>query len=108
MPTIKTAAILCGVILLAGHCSGVVGQALDEHAFKAIRRPINYATPLAPKEGAKALIVYGKTAPWTQEAAAAVQKAIEDWSGVKLDMATTARSPARRPGSPTTPFAIRR
>jgi hypothetical protein len=79
--------MLSGVVLLAGYCSGVVGQTVDDHGFKALPRPINYATPLAPKEGAKAVIVYGKTAPWTREAAIAVQKAIQDWSGVKLEAA---------------------
>ncbi len=87
VPTIKTVAILSGVILLGGYCSGVVGQAVDDHGFKALPRPINYATPLAPKEGTKAVIVYGRTSPWTREAASAVQEAIQEWSGVKLEMA---------------------
>jgi hypothetical protein len=60
---------------------------VDNPGFKALPRPINYATPLAPNEGAKAVIVYGKDSPWTRTAAQAVQKAIEEWSGVKLELA---------------------
>ena len=37
--------------------------------------------------GVKAVIVYGKNAPWTQKAAQTVRKAIEDWSGAKLNLA---------------------
>ena len=62
-------------------------QVLDDLGFRALPRPISYATPLAPKDGAKAVIVYGKNAPWTQTAATAVQKAIQDWSGVRLELA---------------------
>ena len=39
------------------------GQEVDNPGFKALPRPINYATPLAPANGAKATIVYGKDAP---------------------------------------------
>src|SRR3990170_2892266 len=62
------------------------GQA-DNPGFKALPRPINYATPLAPANGAKAMIVYGKDAPWTKSAAEAVQKAVADWCGAKLELA---------------------
>jgi hypothetical protein len=55
--------------------------------YKALVRPINYSMPLAPKDGPRAVIVYGKNAPWTQKAAEAVQKAVADWCGVKLDIA---------------------
>jgi hypothetical protein len=55
--------------------------------YKALPRPISYSMPLAPRSGAKAVIVYGKQAAWTQAAAAAVQKAIRDWSGVTLELA---------------------
>ena len=50
-------------------------------------RPISYATPLAPKDGPKAVIVFGKNAAWTQTAAEAVRKAIQEWSGVTLELA---------------------
>jgi hypothetical protein len=73
-------------ISLAIYCGGALAQVVDNPGFKALPRPINYATPLAPAGGAKAVIVYGKTAPWTQSAATAVQKAIQDWSGVKLEL----------------------
>jgi hypothetical protein len=74
-------------ISLAFACGHALAQVVDNPGFKALPRPINYATPLAPAGGTKAVIVYGKNSPWTQAAATAVQKAIEDWSGVKLDLA---------------------
>jgi hypothetical protein len=77
------AILLCGGLFQGG----AAGQVVDNPGFKALPRPIHYATPLAPKEGAKAVIVYGKDSPWTLAAAQAVQKAIEDWSGVKLELA---------------------
>jgi len=83
MTSVVMAVLLCGV-LFQGMAAG---QIVDNPGFKALPRPINYATPLAPKEGAKAVIVYGKDSPWTRTAAEAVQKAIEEWSGVKLDIA---------------------
>lgn len=63
-----------------------LAQVVDNPGFKALPRPINYATPLAPSNGAKAVIVYGKDTPWTQKAALAVQQAVQDWSGVKLEL----------------------
>ncbi len=75
------------------------GQIVDNPGFKALPRPIHYATPLAGtpannssekmagKDSVKAVIVYGKNAAWTQKAAEAVQKSIQDWSGAKLELA---------------------
>ena len=63
------------------------GQVVDNPGFKALPRPINYATPLAPANGAKAVIVYGQDAPWTRSAAEALQKAVADWCGAKLELA---------------------
>jgi hypothetical protein len=60
---------------------------VDNPGFKALPRPINYAMPLAPKDGVKAIIVYGKNAAWTLRAAQAVQKAVLDSSGLKLELA---------------------
>ncbi|MCR4412838.1 MAG: hypothetical protein NUV77_10490, partial [Thermoguttaceae bacterium] len=63
------------------------GQAVEKPVFKALPRAINYATPLAPANGVKAVIVYGKDAPWTRSAAEAVQKAIAGWCGARLELA---------------------
>jgi hypothetical protein len=81
--SVATAALVC--MVLSG--AAVSAQVVDNPGFKALLRPINYATPLAPKDGLKAVIVYGKDAPWTKAAAEAVQKAVQDWSGVTLDLA---------------------
>jgi len=61
-------------------------QIVDHPGFKALPRAIRYATPLQPAGGPTAVIVYGKEAAWTKTAAESVQKAVEDWSGVKLAM----------------------
>ena len=80
-----------GAILLmalaAADATAAPGQAADNPGFRTLPRPIHYETPLNPRQSAKALIVYGKDAPWTQNAAQVVQKAIEDWSGAKLQLA---------------------
>jgi hypothetical protein len=81
------AAVVLVFALLFGGSAGLCGQIVDNPGFAAQLRPINYATPLAPANGVKAVIVYGKDAPWTKTAAEAVQKAIADWSGVKLELA---------------------
>jgi hypothetical protein len=61
-------------------------QALENRQFQAaLSRPLNYAMPLAGSP--KALIVYGKNAAYTQVAAQAVQKDIQDWCGLSLDLA---------------------
>jgi hypothetical protein len=80
-------AIMFGLVLALAPCGGASGQVMDNPGFKALPRPVHYATALVPEGGAKAVIVYGKDAPWTQTAATAVQKAILDWSGVKLELA---------------------
>ncbi len=80
------AAVGCWALLSS--CGAAYGQAEPANpGYKALVRPINYSMPLAPKEGARAVIVYGKDAPWTQTAAQAVQKAVADWCGVKLELA---------------------
>src|ERR1035437_2115476 len=67
--------------------SGVaLAQIPDNQGFQALPRTINHATPLTPAQGAQAVIVYGKKADWSQAAALRVQKAIQDWSGKKLDV----------------------
>jgi hypothetical protein len=67
--------------------SGVAfAQTPDHLGFQALPRTISYATPLTPAQGAQAVIVYGKKADWTQAAALRVQKAVQDWSGKKLDV----------------------
>jgi hypothetical protein len=87
-PDIRSAiVIMLGLFLPLATCGGASGQIVDSPGFKALPRPINYATPLAPKDGAKAVIVYGKDAPWTKAAAQAVQKAVQDWSGLKIELA---------------------
>ena len=83
----KTRTTILLAISLAVYCSNALTQVMDNPGFKALPRSINYATPLAPGQGAKAVIVYGKNAPWTKAAAEAVRKAVEDWSGVKLELA---------------------
>jgi hypothetical protein len=75
-------------LLMASCCGTASGDtASPSPAFKALPRPINYATPLAPKGGARAVIVYGKLAPWTRRAARSVQQAIQDWCRVELELA---------------------
>jgi hypothetical protein len=61
-------------------------QVVDNPGFTALPRPVNYATPLASTSGVRAVIVYGKLAPWTQKAAEQVQQSIEAWSGAKLEL----------------------
>ena len=76
------------VPLLAIPCGAEAsGQVVDNLGFKALPRPIHYEMSLAPAGGARAVIVYGKAAPWTQKAAQAVQKAVLEWSGLKLELA---------------------
>jgi len=84
MATISIGAAVSFTALIA---SATSAQIADNPGFKALPRPIHYATPLAPTNGPGAVIVYGKLAPWTQKAAEAMQKAIQDWSGVKLELA---------------------
>ena len=81
------AAVVLVTAMLFGGTRGCAGRSWTIPGFAAQLRPINYATPLAPANGVKAVIVYGKDAPWTKTAAEAVQKAIADWSGVKLELA---------------------
>ena len=93
------------------------GQIVDNPGFKALPRPIHYATPLAGtpannssekmagKDSVKAVIVYGKNAAWTQKAAEAVQKSIQDWSARSSSWPTTEPSPATKPGCSLTPVA---
>ena len=85
---LKSLVAAVGYLTLLSFGGVADGQAsLDNPSYKALVRPINYSTPLRTKEGTKAVIVYGKDAAWTQKAAQAVQKAILDWSGVKLELA---------------------
>jgi len=83
--------LACGVALLLASAalgpSSAFAQSGANPVFKALPRPIHYETLLNPREGPKAVIVYGKNAPWTRKAALAVQKAVLDWSGVKLELA---------------------
>jgi hypothetical protein len=67
-------------------CQAASGQVVDNPGFKALPRPINYNMPLSPAGGVKAVIVYGKNSAYAQKSAQALQKAIEDWSGLKLDV----------------------
>ena len=60
---------------------------VDNPGFYALPRPIHYETPLCPKEGPRAVIVFGKEVPWTLKAAQSVQRAVQDWSGAKLEIA---------------------
>jgi hypothetical protein len=77
-----------GCLALLSFYGAAYGQAVTVNpGYKALVRPINYSMPLAPKDGARAVIVYGKNAPWTGQAAAALQKAVADWCGVTLDIA---------------------
>ena len=73
--------------LLVGLAGGAAwGEAVKQDGFRALPRPVRYATPLAPPGGVKAVIVYGKTAPWTQAAALRVQQAIKRWCGQQLSL----------------------
>ena len=85
--TVRIAAVAFFLALLVWGGSASCGPAVDNPGFKALPRAINYATPLAPANGAKAVIVYGKGAPWTKSAAEVVQKAVADWCGVRLELA---------------------
>jgi hypothetical protein len=85
--TVRSAHVAFFLTLLCWDSSASCGQAVDQPRFKALPRVISYATPLAPAGGAKAVIVYGKDAPWTKSAAAAVQKAVADWCGATLELA---------------------
>jgi len=82
-----TRAAILWMVLGAAGANTVSGQIVDNPGFHALPRPVHYETPLNPKEGAKALIVYAKEAPWTFKAAEAVQKAVLDWSGANLEIA---------------------
>jgi hypothetical protein len=75
------------VVLAALAASSALGQAAAPPGFKVLPRPIHYETPLGPAGGPSAVIVYGADAPWSREAAEAVQKAIQEWSGVTLALA---------------------
>lgn len=78
-------AVLCAFAAsMAG--SPAFAQTPDHLGFQASPRTINYATPLTAAQGAQGVIVYGKNAGWTQAAALRVQKAVQDWSGKKLDV----------------------
>ncbi|NQU76979.1 MAG: VCBS repeat-containing protein, partial [Planctomycetes bacterium] len=61
------------------------GPASAEPPFRALPRPIHYETPLLPAKAPKAVIVYGKNAPWTRQAAREVQKQLKAW-GVELEI----------------------
>ncbi len=74
------------MILACVHATKASGQVVDNLGFKALPRAIHYDTPLVPKQGPKAVIVYGKNAPYTQTAAQALQKAIQEWCGVALGL----------------------
>lgn len=84
--TVRIAAVAF-FLLFFWDSSASCGQVVGNPGFRALPRAINYATPLAPANGVKAVIVYGKDAPWTKSAAKAVQKAVADWCGAKLDLA---------------------
>ena len=81
-----TAVVTFGVILACAHATKASGQIVDNPGFKALPRAIHYDTPLVSKQGPKAVIVYGKGAPYTKTAAQAVQKAIQEWCGVALEL----------------------
>ena len=84
---LKSLLAAVGCLALLSCCGGAQGQAVPVNpGYKALVRPIHYSMPLAPKDGPHALIVYGKNAPWTQKAAQALQKAVADWCGVKLEL----------------------
>ena len=84
---LKSLVAAVGCLALLSYCGAVYGQATPANpGHKALARPIHYSTPLSSKDSAHAVIVYGKDALWTHKAAKAVQKSIEDWSGVKLDI----------------------
>ncbi len=77
-----------GCLALLSCCGAANGQDVPANpGYKALVRPINYSMPLSPKDGARAVIVYGKNAPWTQKSAEALQKAVADWCGAKLELA---------------------
>jgi hypothetical protein len=78
---------LSPLLFVALLCRPALAQIVDNPGFRALPRPINYATPLAPSSGAKAVIVYGTNAPWTRKAATALQQAVQAWSGVTLELA---------------------
>lgn len=84
--TVRIAAVAFFLALFFWGSSALCGQVVDNPGFNALPRAINYATPLAAS-GVKAVIVYGKDAPWTKSAAEAVQKAVADWCGIKLELA---------------------
>jgi hypothetical protein len=84
--TVRIAAAACFLTSFSWDSSAARGQ-VEAPGFQALPRPVNYATPLAPANGAKAVIVYGRDAPWTKSAAEAVQKAVADWCGAKRELA---------------------
>jgi hypothetical protein len=84
----KSLVAAVGCLVLLSYCGAAYAQASPANpGYKALVRPINYSMPLSPKDGAHAVIVYGKNAPWTQKTAEALQKAVADWCGVKLELA---------------------
>jgi len=79
-------AALSALFLATLSCRAATGQIVDNPGFKALPRSINYATPLAPTGGVKAVIVYGRNAPWTQTAAKQIQRAVQAWCGQALEV----------------------
>ena len=70
---LKSFVIAVGCLALLSCCGAAYGQAAPANPeYKALVRPINYSMPLSPKDGTRAVIVYGKNAPWSQ-------KAVADW-----------------------------
>ncbi len=77
--------ILIG-LLAAGVRATAADSASNAPVFRALPRSINYATPLNPAGGPRAVIVYGRVTPGGRAAAEAVQKALRDWSGITFDL----------------------
>ena len=93
--------IIFGVASIVSPGGGALGQTVENPGFKALPRPVNYATPLAPAHGAKAVIVFGKNAAWSQKSAEAVKQAIQGWSGAE-GCSAPPRHPPRWRGSAAT------
>jgi hypothetical protein len=83
---ISPAVLLVALLYLPTGERALGAQAADNPGFRALPRPIRYDLPLAPVGGAKAVIVYGQSSAYAQKSAESVQKIIQEWSGLKLDV----------------------
>ena len=84
VPRRQSVAIVAALMVMAFANGSGAAETATNPAYRAQPRPIRYETPLAPKDGPPAMIVPGRSAPYTLKAARAVQQAVQAWSGHTL------------------------